>query len=443
MDKNQKEFHFSRRKEFSRLIGNDSLAIIFGNTHQNKSYDGDYKFKQFKNFYYLTGFTEANSALMIAPGGINLPVNKKDKKIFEALYVMKKDPLMETWNGNRLGYNKVNSELGIDNSFENEQLNIILNSRALQKFRKLYINFGEMLKLTGEMKRIITFFEYSLNRIAPHVEIIDASFILGKMRAVKTLYEIKLIQKACNISALSILETIKTIKPGINEYQVEADLEYNYKFNGSQDNAYPPIVAGGSNACILHYENNDQVLRSGELLLIDSGAEYNYYCSDVTRTFPVNGKFTKEQKLIYGIVLKANKECIKKIKPGIKFSAIHKLSDEVLANGLNKEGLLKNKKDIKKYSLHGVGHHIGLDTHDAVASGKTLNDDADTLKKGNVVTIEPGLYFPANSKEIPKRFWGIGVRIEDDILVTGNGSNNLTESILKEADEVEFAMRKE
>ncbi len=192
------------------------------------------------------------------------------------------------------------------------------------------------------------------------------------------------------------------IKPGVNEYQVQANLEYNYKFNGSQDVAYRPIVAGGDNACILHYDRNDQVLKNGELLLIDSGAEYDYYCCDITRTFPVNGKFSEEQKIIYNIVLKANKECIKKIKPGVKLSALSDLSEKILAEGLIKAGILKDRKDIKKYSLHGVGHHIGLDTHDAVSSSKKLYEDNDILREGNVITIEPGLYFPVGTKGITK-----------------------------------------
>ncbi len=201
-----------------------------------------------------------------------------------------------------------------------------------------------------------------------------------------------------------------------------------------------PIVAGGNNACILHYQSNDQVLKNGELLLIDSGAEYNYYNSDITRTFPVNGKFSEAQKLIYEIVLKANKECIRKIRPGVKLSDLKILSEKVLADGLHKAGLLKNKKEIKKYSLHGVGHHIGLDTHDAVPSSKTFSEDNDILKSGNVLTIEPGLYFPVGSKGMSKKFSGIGIRVEDDILVTKNGSVNLTKGMVKEINEIEAVM---
>ncbi|MEP7146001.1 MAG: aminopeptidase P family protein [bacterium] len=440
MDKEQKEFHKSRRKEFSRLIGKDSIAIIFGSTHQNKSYDGDFEFKQFKNFFYLTGFTEPNAALMISSSAIKTGNGEGAGSASEILYVQKKDPLRETWNGKRLGFGKVRQELDIAGAKENFDLKNTLNSMSFSKFRKLYINFSEVIKLNGEMNEIITEFINRLNIISSNIEVIDASYILGKMRSVKTPYEIMMIKKACGISADSYIETMKIIKPGLNEYHVQASLEFHYKNSGSRENAYHPIVAGGDNACILHYESNDQILQNGDLLLIDSGAEYNYYCSDITRTFPVNGKFTEEQKLIYNIVLKANKECIKKIKPGVSYLYLRNFSDKILADGLFRAGLLKDKKKVRMYSLHGVGHHIGLDTHDAVTSGKTAMEDNDKLKQGNVLTIEPGLYFPKNTKGIPLKFHGIGVRIEDDILVTRNGCENLTKIVPKETIEIERAM---
>ncbi len=440
MNKESKAFHKSRRKEFSKLIGRDSAALIFGNTLHNKSYDGDYQFKQYKNFYYLTGFTEPNSALMIAPGGIEIESGGKKKKADEILFVQKKNPLMETWNGRRLGYTNVARELGINSAQENSLLAGFLNTRVLDKFRRIYINLSEMMKLTGELKGIANAFMNHLNVIAAHVEIIDTSYILGKMRAVKTPYEIKLMKESADITIDSYNNTLKVIKPGMNEVQIQASLEYYYKLRGAES-AYGPIVAGGENACTLHYEENDQSLKKGELLLIDSGAEHEYYCCDITRTVPVDGKFTKEQRLIYEIVLEANKECIRNMKPGKRLSRLRKISDDVMAEGLRAAGLLKKNDDIKKYSLHGVSHHIGLDTHDAVPYSRTDSDDNDLLKPGYVLTIEPGLYFPNNSKNIPKRFWGIGVRIEDDILITKNGNENLTRAMVKEADEIEEAMR--
>lgn len=441
MNKEEKSFYLSRRKEFSKLIGKDSIALIFGNTHRNKSYDGDYKFKQYKNFYYLTGFEEANSALLLAPGGVRLKTGSKVKTATEVLFVQKKDTLMETWNGKRLGFENVTDGLGIQNGRENTELNYYLNGKMLSSFRRLYINFAEMLKLSGEMENIISMFFDSMNRIAPHIEIIDASYVLGTMRFIKTPFEIIKISNAADASIKAYNEILKIIQPGINEFNVQFILEFYYRYYGGNDIAYHPIVAAGENACILHYENNDQHLVPGDLLLIDSASEFKYYCSDVTRTFPVDGVFTTEQKLIYEIVLKANKECIKNIRPGVKFSYINNLSQKILADGLYKAGLLKDKKDIKKYSLHGVGHHIGLDTHDAVPSSAAGSADFDTLREGNVITIEPGLYFTKDMKEIPEKFRGTGIRIEDDILVTGNGCLNLTENMIKEVDEIEEAMR--
>ncbi|HMS66161.1 MAG TPA: aminopeptidase P family protein [Ignavibacteria bacterium] len=440
MNKEQKAFHKSRRDQFAKIIGKDSVAIIFGNTHRNKSYDGDYKFKQYKNFYYLTGFEEPNSALMIVPGGVKVIENKKENTVKEILFVQEKDPLMETWNGRRLGFENVKTELGIESAKVNKELGKFLNGKGLQRFSKLYINFGEVLKLTDEMKTIVTPFLNSLNVIAPHMELIDISYELGKMRLIKTEFEIRKIQEAADISVDAYYDAMKAIRPDFNEFNIQSILEFYYRFHGGDDIAYHPIVAAGENACIMHYDKNDQHMNKNELLLIDSASEYNYYCSDITRTFPISGKFTKEQRIIYDIVLKANKECIKKIKPGVKFTAIRDLSERVLADGLFKAGLLKNKKDIKKYSLHGVGHHIGLDTHDAVPYSKTLDTDFDTLKAGNVLTIEPGLYFTQDMKEIPQKFRGIGVRIEDDILVTKNGCVNMTGDLIKEAFEIEEEM---
>ncbi|HMQ68111.1 MAG TPA: aminopeptidase P family protein [Ignavibacteria bacterium] len=440
MTKEQKEFHKSRRVRYAELLGKDSLSIIFGNTARNKSHDGSYDFKQSKNFYYLTGFTEPNSALVIAPSGFEINSGKVSRMFNEALFVQKKDQIMETWDGKRLGYNNVKRVLDIDHGFVNEELSKILSSRNIYNFRRLYINFAEMITLGSEIKRIISDFLNSLNVIAPNIEIADASFLLGVMRSVKTKYEIDEMKKACEISVNAYKDTMKKIKPEIYEYEVQANLEYQYKVNGSSDNAYSPIVAGGENACILHYDSNNKKLKNGDLLLIDSGAEFEYYCSDITRTYPVNGKYSKEQKEIYDIVLKANKECIKKIKPGIRFSSLRDLSEKILAEGLFKAGILKNKKLIRKYSLHGLGHHIGLDTHDAVSYGKTVYEDNDTLRAGNVLTIEPGLYFPSGSKDIAKKYWGIAVRIEDDILVKRGGYENLTEGLEKETGEIEEIM---
>jgi Xaa-Pro aminopeptidase len=434
MNKEQKAFHKSRRELLRKAMGKESIAIVFGSTNFNKSYDGDFRFKQYKNFYYLTGFEEPNSAIIISNAKIG------DSKSDEVLFVQRKDLLLETWNGRRMGFENVSQELGIKKAFVNSELPGYLHLRRKKEIRRVYVNLSELIKLTGEMRQLAESFLESLNILASDVEIIDIAYLLGKLRSVKSDYEIKMISKAADISVKSYYETLDSIRPGKHEYEVQAALEYNYKVFGSEDNAYYPIVASGENGCILHYDSNNCLLKDGELLLIDSAGEHRYYCSDITRTFPINGKFTKEQRTVYDIVLKANKECIKRCRPGVSFSKLRDVSDKIIADGLNKAGILKNKKNIRKFTLHGLGHHIGLDTHDAVSYSKTSEDDNDTLRPGNVVTIEPGVYFPTGSEGIPKKYWGISVRIEDDVLVTKKDPVDFTSHMIKEADDIEKFM---
>lgn len=441
MNKEQLDFHKTRRHEFSRLMGEDSIAVIFGNTHINKSYDASYDFRQHKNFYYLTGFLEADSVLMLSQSGIKYYNydTKKETISKEILFVQEKDETKETWTGVRLGADKVKQELGIADAKDNFDLPDFLNYNLFKGYKRLFINFADLINLTGEMKEFVTQFMDGLRSLAPSIQILDSSFILGKMRRRKTTYELKLMQCAADISANAFNETLKKIKPDMKEYQVQANLEYHYKFNGSSDNAYAPICASGNHANILHYEENNDTLKEGDLILIDSGAEYDYYCSDITRTYPISGKFSKEQKEIYEIVLDANKQCIKKAKEGVKFDDLKNFCDKVLAEGMVSKGILKNKKLYKKYTIHGVGHHIGLDTHDAVPY-RINKELEDKLVVGDVITIEPGLYFPIGSKDIPKKYWGIGVRIEDDVVIGKNGCLNLTKNAVKEIDDIEKLM---
>lgn len=441
MKNNQKKFHASRRKELAKLIGKDSIAIIFGNTVINKSFDGNYQFKQFKNFYYLTGFKEPEAALVIAPNGIKF--GKQEKKYNEILYVRPKDKQREIWDGARVGFENVNKELGINKALENTRINNLMNIAWLRNFTKVYINFGEMLKLTQKSAQWVRALIDSLNIIAAHAEVIDISYIMAKLRREKTKEEIEKMKKAAEITINSYNKTMKEIKPGVPELKIQALLEYNYKSEGSEDIAYHPIVASGENACTLHYELNNGIMKDGEILTIDSGAEFEYYCCDITRSFPINGKFTKEQKEIYEIVLRANKECIKRIKPGVSFNKLSKFSWEILSEGLFKLGILKDKKKIGNYAVHGLGHHIGLDTHDAVQAEKKLGNNYEILRPGNIITVEPGLYFRNDMKEIPKKYRDIGIRIEDVVLVTKSGNINLTEKMVKEVRDVEHMMKKD
>ena len=443
MELAEKLFHKSRREKLSSMLDENSLVIVLGSTNVARSYDDGYKFKQNKNFYYLTGFNEPNAVLVLAPGGMEVhdEKSKKIKKTKEILFVQKKDPLRETWVGRRLGYSNVKKELGIDTGMVNSKIgDVVADLISRDKYNKIYISLFDLNFLTGEVKEQLRGFESSWITLSTNVQIMDVNFLLAKMRSVKNEFEIEQVRYASTVTAAGFYNTIQMIKPDMFEYQVQALLEYHYKELGCQDVAFETIVAGGNNTCILHYNTNRNKLKSGDLLLIDSGAEFNYYNGDLTRTVPVNGKFTKEQREVYQIVLDAQYDVIKKIKPGVKLTDLKKYSVERLKKGMLKLGLLKKGFDVTKYTLHGVGHHIGLDTHDAVANKSIGKNDYDKLVAGNIITVEPGIYFPEDAKEIPERYRKIGVRIEDDVLVTKYGGEVLSDSLPKEIEDIEFLM---
>lgn len=443
MENEQKLFHKSRRGKLLNILDENSLVIVLGSTNVARSYDDAYKFKQNKNFYYFTGFNQPNAALILAPGGFEVHDGAKNKilKTKEALFVQKADPLKETWFGRRLGYEKVSKELGITIGLENSRLgDVIADILSKDKINKIYVSMYDLNKLSGEIKDQLKDFMRSWITLSTNVQLLDLNYITAKMRMVKNQFEIDQIRYASTITASGFYNTIQQVKPGMREYQVQAMLEYYYKELGSQDTAFETIVAGGNNTCILHYNTNREKLNNGDLVLIDSGAEYNYYNGDLTRTIPVSGKFTKEQKEVYQIVLDAQYAVIKKIKPGVKLTDLKKYSVEQLKKGMMKLGLLKKGYDATKYTLHGVGHHIGLDTHDAVANKKIGRADFDTLLVGNIITVEPGIYFPESAKEIPAKYRRIGVRIEDDVLVTKGGCEVLSDALPKEIEDIEFLM---
>ena len=444
MEKLQKQFHKSRRDKLLSILDKNSLVIIPGSTHVARSYDDSHRFKQNKNFYYLTGFNEADALLVLAPGGMKVSGNRFKKEVFtkEILFVQPKNPLRETWTGRRLGFNNVKSQLGINTAFENTKIWDILNDViSKDEANKIYVSFFEMFKLSGALKEHLTKFIDTWITATPNIQLIDINHILGKMRSVKNEFETDQMRYAATVTAASFYNAIQNIRPGLFEYHVQAMLEFNYKNLGADDIAFETIVAGGNNACILHYNTNKEKLKDGDLVLIDSGAEYNYYNGDLTRTVPVNGKFTKEQREIYKIVLDAQAAVIKKIKPGVKLTWLKAYSVKILEKGMKKFGILKKGFAATKYTLHGVGHHLGLDTHDAVANRKIGRVDFDTLLTGNVITVEPGLYFPEDAKEIPAKYRGIGVRIEDDVLVTKHGSEVLSDALPKQIADIEKLMK--
>lgn len=437
MTKHQKHFHKSRRQELLKQLDKNSLALVFGATFKHKSYDYDFPFKQNRNFFYLTGFEEPHSALLLAPGGVKVSSGKnKFKTVKEILFVQQKVQAREVWTGKRLGFENVNKILGIEFGMVNTELMNLLTASLTPDIDKLYINIPEFYSLTGEMKRIVIDLYEKLFTMTPNIQITDVSNLIGKMRFVKTDFEISMMKSSAAVCINAFEDAVISLKAGMREYQVQSILEYNYKSCGAQDVAFNTIVASGNNACTLHYESNRDILKDGDLVLIDSGTEFNGYNSDITRTVPVNGKFSAPQKEIYELVLKVQKEVIKRIKPGVKLSHLKNYTKDALAKGLLKLKIIKKKEEVIKYYMHGVGHHLGLDTHDAVKT----NGEFDKLKPGNIITVEPGIYI-AKGSDAPKKYHGIGVRIEDDILVTKNGCENLTLGLIKEVKEIEKMMR--
>lgn len=427
---------FSKRREELSLSIKDGIAIIPSGTLKQRSNDTEYSFRQNSNFYYLTGFNEANAVLVM----IN-----KGEGIKTRLYLEKKDPIMELWTGIRLGKEHAPKTLGIDEAFDINNFNEDLEDLILGS-KNLYLSAFHDNSVTKKIYKVTN--ELWNKRRKPTfvpTQITHIDHIIERMRLVKEPAEINLIKKAAGITTLAHKACMAKTNPGLNERDIEGCLHYFFRKEGGNGEAYGSIVAGGNNANILHYIENDTDLKDGDLLLIDAGAESNLYACDVTRTFPVNGKFNKEQKEVYEIVLNAQLKAIESALPGKTLSSIHEVASKELIRGLLKLGILEgtvediyNQDKHKAYYPHGTGHWLGMDVHDQCPYTDDDNGTI-TLKENMYFTIEPGLYFNLNDQTVPEKYRGIGIRIEDDILITKNGNEILTRDIPKTVEEVERA----
>lgn len=431
------------RKELRKFIdsmADNSVALIPASHEQTRSYDTEFKFRQDSDFWYLTGFPEPDAIAVITKGG---------KKPF-TLYVRPRDLEMETWFGRRQGVEGAVKNFGADQAFSIERFDGDMG-KLLNGYDTLYYRFAVDRELDQKILKYFT--EQRIRRLKtaypPHT-IIDPTPIIGDMRLHKSENEVTLMQKAADIASEAHILAMKKVKPGMNEAQVEAMMEAYMRDKGASGVAYNSIIGGGDNATILHYVENNMPLKDGDLILIDAGAEYQGYASDITRTFPVNGKYTKAQREVYDVVLDVQLECIKATSVGNTVRGRHEMSIELLTEGMKKLGLLKGstkelikKKAFMKYYMHGVGHYLGLDVHDA---GRYYEDQqAKNSRKfapGMVLTVEPGLYIPPDDKSAPVKYRGIGIRIEDDVLVTVDGNRNLTAKVTKDPDEIETLMAK-
>lgn len=428
-------------KRFIEQMDENSVAVIPAAHEVTRSYDTEFKFQQDPDFYYLTGFPEPDAIAVIDP---------KNKKSPYTLYVRPRDPLMETWYGRRQGVEGAVKNYGADRAFSIEKFAADL-PKLLDGHDKLYYRFSVDKALDQQILQYLSGQRVRRLKTAypPHT-IIDPTIITGEMRLHKTPKEVELMQVSADIAAEAHILAMKKVKPGMNEGQVEALMEAYMKDKGASGVAYNSIVGGGDNATILHYVENNMPLKDGDLILIDAGAQYKGYASDITRTFPVNGKFTPAQREVYDVVLDAQLKCIEATKTGNTVKKRQEYSIELLTEGMVKLGLLKGKtsdlvkkKAYLKYYMHGVGHYLGLDVHDA---GRYFSDQeakhSRPFAPGMVLTVEPGIYVPPDDKTAPAKYRGIGIRIEDDVLVTEDGNRNLTAKVTKDPDEIEALMRK-
>ncbi len=423
-----------RRKQLMRQIGSSGILIVSAAPISHRNSDCEHAYRQQSDFYYLTGFDEPEAVAVFLP---------KRKAGEFVLFNRPKNRAEEIWTGLRAGQDKACSFYGADQSFPIKELKA--------KLPELLDNRQEIYYSLGINKRFDNLLLNTVNSVRrkrqSYPAFIDIAPILHDMRLIKTPAEITLMRKAADITANAHIRAMQFCKPGINEYQLEAEFVYECQRNGGRFQAYTPIVGSGENTCILHYTQNDQVINNGELVLIDAGCEYQNYASDVTRTFPANGKFSPEQSAVYDIVLEAQMAAIKAVKPGASSATYHEIALKILVQGLKDLKILKGDisslietRAYAPFYMHKAGHWLGLDVHDV--GRYKVNGKWRVLEPGMTLTVEPGLYLSADIKGLAKRWHNIGVRIEDDILVTKNGPEVLTHKAPKKMAEIESLMGK-
>lgn len=425
-------FHTERRKLFREKMADQSAAVFIAAPIRNRSNNVDYKYHQNPDFYYYTGYRHPNALLII----FKEPQTINGQTADEFIFIQESNEIIETWTGKIPSSEDVIKSSGIksvyvNRSFENAGIDWKI-------FEKIYlktaadINYNTQEK--GSTGWLAVRFKEQTSAVSEKVDRAGMAKINAMLREVKTLEEIDLMKIAIGLTCRGFIEVIKAAKPGMTEHQLQAMNEYFWYYGGAEYAGYPSIVGGGHNSCVLHYETNRKKLVDGDIVVMDMGAEYHGYTADVTRSFPINGKFTKEQKLIYDLVLKAQEAGIAVCKPGNSFNEPHKVATKIIAEGLVKLGIIKNEDEVRRYFMHGTSHYLGLDVHDAGTFGP--------LKPNSVITVEPGIYIKKDSPCDPQ-WWDIGIRIEDDILITENEPVNLSSCVPKTTDEIEALMAKE
>lgn len=447
------EFYKSRRDALRQKMPENSVAVFFANPVRNRANDVEYVYHQDPDFYYLSGYREPHAVLLIFS---EYQTDSNGNTFNEMLYVQEKNPRMEQWTGARLGVEGAKQQLKFEMGFNGKDF--LNNGIDFMKFDQvLFKDFFDDYRNTNETADLYDLIASFKNQVGYHVDMavqtensnvelkqqgvitqranINTKSILtymASLREIKTEEELVLLKKAIRISAQGQREVMKAMKPNLSETEIQGIHEFVYKKYGSQYEGYPSIVGAGNNGCVLHYIENSKTSVEGDLVLMDLGAEYRGYTADVTRTIPSSGKFNTEQKLIYDLVYEAQEAGIAACVIGNSFSSPDRAAREVITQGLIKLGIIKNAREARIYFPHGTSHHIGLDVHDP---GLYQN-----FEENMVLTVEPGIYIPIGS-DCDEKWWGIAVRIEDDILITKNGPVNLSADAPRKSDEIEALMK--
>ncbi len=427
-----------RKSLLETLFHKQIAAVIPTATEKTRNHDCSYRFRPDSDFWYLTGFAEPHSLLVLLPGKEKV----EDSRV--VLFLRERNKEMEIWDGKRLGIDDAPEALGVDDALDVAELWTEL-PKLLKDRPAIMVRSGADSDFDRKFTDMLSALRASARRgVEAPVELHDPAPFLHELRLHKSAGEIENMRKAASITTQAHCDAMAATRNGVNEYEIDALLDYTFRKNGSTGQAYNSIVAGGENACILHYIENDQPLKDGDLLLIDAGAEWEYYASDVTRTFPISGSFSEPQRALYEVVLRAQVAAIECVKPGVPSTLVHETALNGLVDGLIELGLCKGTREeviessaYRDFFMHGTSHWLGLDVHDQGVY--TQGGKPRPLAPGMVLTVEPGLYVDPENENVDAKWRGIGVRIEDDILVTESGYENLTAAIPKTVAEVEAA----
>lgn len=437
-----------RRRALMNLMPQGAIAVIPGADEQRRNRDVFYPFRQDSDFFYLTGFSEPQTLLVLAPGRAHGE---------EILFCAERDPRVEQWDGERLGPERAIEVLGVDDAFPYADLDDILPG-LLERRERICVTLGEYPDLDQRLLAwVANIRQRESGGAQPPGEFLSLKHLLHELRLFKSAKEIKLMRKAADISAAAHIRAMQACRAGLKESHLEAELHYEFMRNGARSPAYPSIVGSGNNACVMHYVANSATLKKHDLVLIDAGCEFEHYAADITRTFPVSGSFSAAQRAVYDVVLQANLDAIAQCKPGNHFNAPHEAALHTMVSGLVALKLLEGDVDllvegvlqgddspacdaVRQFCPHKTSHWLGIDVHDV--GDYRIEDNWRELEPGMVLTIEPGIYIPdsARTAHLPKKYRGIGVRVEDDVLITPQGCEVLSAGVPKAPDDIEQIM---